>query len=242
MRSILLFFFLIASLFSLAQSEHVLFSQLLSKHVSSEGMVNYKGLLKDKSKLDIYLAQISATDPETLTSELHQLAFWINAYNAFTLAIILENYPIQSITDLHPIFYVPGVNSVWHYTFFAINGEEMSLDFIEHKILRKQFKEPRFHFAINCASYSCPVLRNEAYEAKYLEAQLDDQARRFINDEFRNYISYDKLKLSKIFSWFKEDFTDSETLVEFIQKYSVKKIAENPKIEFLSYNWDLNEN
>ena len=224
-----------------AQIDNAPYSALLRQYVTSDGLVDYKGLLTKREELGRYLTQLENTDTAQLKSRNQKLAFWINAYNAFTLALILDHYPVQSITDLHPVFYVPGLNSVWHYKFFSIDGNEMNLDHIEHQILRKAFNEPRIHFAINCASISCPVLRNEAYNAESIELQLEEQTRKFINDSSRNEISEKTLVLSKIFSWFKSDFTKNSSLQEFIRKYSDTQFSKNPSIRFKKYNWRLNE-
>jgi hypothetical protein len=130
---------------------------------------------------------------------------------------------------------------VWHYKFFKIAGVDMSLDEVEHSILRKEFDEPRIHFAINCASVSCPPLLNEAFVASNLENQLTRVATTFINDPSRNKISRQSAQLSSIFSWFKGDFTKKGTLIEFLNRYSKVKISPNARISFLDYNWNLNE-
>ena len=117
----------------------------------------------------------------------------------------------------------------------------MNLDHIEHKILRKEFDEPRIHFAIVCASKSCPALLNRAYTADSLETQLTTQVKGFLADDFRNKISENKVGLSKIFSWFKGDFTKNGTLIEYINRYSAVKVNKDAEISYLKYNWELNE-
>ena len=163
---------------------------------------------------------MSSHPPAATWTAQERLAYWINAYNAFTIQLIVNNYPVASIQDLHPKAYIPLVNSVWHQPFFNIGGQPMTLHAIEHKILRVQFDEPRIHFAIVCASKSCPALLNEAYTAKQLEEQLTRQANAFLADNFRNKIGRSTLHLSKIFSWFKEDFTKGQTLVTFLNPVS----------------------
>jgi hypothetical protein len=221
---------------------HQPWTELLSQHVANNGNVNYKGFIKDKAKLDRYLDALSSSPPDKNTwSEQEQVAYWINAYNAFTVKLIVDNYPVKSIQDLHPTFNIPLVNTVWHKKFFKIGGEDASLDQIEHKILRKEFDEPRIHFAINCASVSCPPLRNEAYEAAKLDKQLDEQARIFINNITYNNIRADRAEISSIFSWFKGDFTSSGSLIDYLNRYSKTKINPNAKVSHMKYNWDLNE-
>src|SRR5690606_21092059 len=170
-----------------------------------------------------------------------QLAYWINAYNAFTVKLIVDNYPVESIKDLGPALKIPMLKDVWHYKFFTIAGQESSLDEIEHSILRKEFEEPRIHFAINCASVSCPPLLNEAFEAKTIDAQLDKVAKDFINDSSRNKITPSAIQVSSIFSWFKGDFTKNGTLIDFLNNYSTVKIKSDAKVSHLDYDWNLNE-
>nr|MBI1231503.1 DUF547 domain-containing protein [Cytophagales bacterium] len=221
---------------------HELFDALLRKYVTADGKVNYPGFIAEKQAFQTYLDKLSSNAPDRSTwSREEQLAYWINAYNAFTIKLIIDNYPVASIQDLKPMLNIPLVNTVWHLKFFQIGGQDASLDEIEHKILRKEFDEPRIHFAINCASYSCPPLLNEAFTAAKLDTQLDKVAVKFINDPKRNVISPGKAELSKIFSWFKGDFTKNVSLIEFINRYSRVKLNPNAKISHLPYDWSLNE-
>ena len=221
---------------------HQPFSELLQKHVKADGKVNYLGFVKDRQKLEAYLSSLSNNAPDRSTwSKEEQLAYWINAYNAFTLKLIIDHYPIKSIKDIKPKYPVPLLNTVWHLEFFSIGGKPASLDEIEHKILRKEFDEPRIHFAINCASFSCPVLANEAFFPNTLDKQLDAAARRFVNDPKRNRISPEKIEISQIFSWFKEDFTKKGSLIDYHNQYAKVKIKPTAKVAYLPYDWSLNE-
>ena len=221
---------------------HQIWDQLVKIHVKTNGMVDYKGFIKDKSKLEQYLKLISENAPDRKTwSKNQQLAYWINAYNAFTVKLIVDNYPTKSIRDLWPKLKIPLIKDVWHYKFFKIGGVESSLDEIEHAILRKEFDEPRIHFAINCASVSCPPLLNEAFVAEKLESQLQKVTVAFINDPTRNKITSDQAQISSIFSWFQGDFTKKGSLIDFLNLYSKVKIKPNAKISHLDYNWNLNE-
>lgn len=221
---------------------HQIWNQLVKVHVKPDGMVDYKGFIRDKPKLEQYLKLLSDNAPDRKTwSKSQQLAYWINAYNAFTVKLIVDNYPVKSIRDLGPELKIPLIKDVWHYKFFKIGGVETSLDEIEHSILRKEFDEPRIHFAINCASVSCPPLLNEAFTAENIEAQLSKVATTFINDPSRNKISPDQAQISSIFSWFKGDFTKNGSLIDFLNKYSKVKLKPNAKISHLDYNWNLNE-
>ncbi len=221
---------------------HQTWDELLKAHVSSEGIVDYKGFIKDKSKLEKYLNTLSQNAPDrSKWSRNEQLAYWINAYNAFAIKLIVDNYPVKSIKDLGPTIKIPLVSDVWHYKFFKIGGQESSLDEIEHGIIRKEFNEPRIHFAINCASVSCPPLLNEAFVPSKLDAQLDKVAKGFINDSSRNKITPNAIEISSIFSWFKGDFTKNGTLIDFLNKYSKVKIKQDAKISYKDYNWNLND-
>jgi hypothetical protein len=220
---------------------HAVWDRLLKDHVIN-GMIDYQGFIKDKTDLDLYLNTLSTNAPDPdLWSEKEQLAYWINAYNAFTVKLIVDNYPLKSIEELHPTVHIPSVSTVWHKKFFTIGGAETSLDEIEHDILRKEFDEPRIHFAINCASFSCPPLRAEAFTADKLERQLEEMARQFINDPVRNKIEKDAIKISSIFNWFSGDFTKNGTLIDFLNKYSDTTIQKNADINYLPYDWALND-
>ncbi|MFC0264644.1 DUF547 domain-containing protein [Fontibacter flavus] len=221
---------------------HQLFHELLIKYVDEKGKVDYPGLIKDKTKLEAYLKLLDQNPPDRSTwSRDEQLAYWINAYNAFTLKLIIDHYPVKSIKDLNPKLSLPLVNTIWQVKFFQIGGKDASLDEIEHKILRKEFNEPRIHFAINCASFSCPPLLNEAFVAEKIEDQLESVTRNFINDPVRNKIQKDKIEISQIFSWFKEDFTKKGSLIDYLNRYSKTKIIPNAKVTYLNYDWSLNE-
>ncbi|MCB0663353.1 MAG: DUF547 domain-containing protein, partial [Saprospiraceae bacterium] len=137
---------------------------------------------------------------------------------------------------------IPFVNTVWDIKFIKIQGKEYDLNNIEHSILRKDFKDARIHAAVNCASYSCPVLRNEAFVASKLDAQLDDSMRKFVNDTRRNRISENDPKLSSIFKWFSGDFKDDAGSVRaFVNKYAKTKIKDGANIDYLEYDWRLND-
>lgn len=218
------------------------FDKLLQEFVSIDGKVDYKGFMREKKQLDDYLNVLSKNPPDRkVWTKEEQLAYWINAYNAFTIKLIIDHYPVKSIRDIKPKYPVPLLNTVWHIEFFEIGGKPASLDEIEHKILRKEFDEPRIHFAINCASFSCPVLSNEAFVPERLELQLEKAALNFINDTKRNSISAENIKVSQIFSWFKEDFTRKGDLIDYLNQYSKVKINKKAKISHLTYDWSLNE-
>ena len=218
---------------------HEIWSNLLAKHVDDKGWVDYKGFQKDSLVLKQYLELLSSGHPndKNWTSN-EQLAYWINAYNAFTVKLIIDHYPLKSIKDIKKG--IPFVNTVWDIKFINIEGHEYDLNNIEHGIIRKQFEEPRIHFAVNCASVSCPKLLNKAYVSDMLEDQLTESAKLFLADPLRNQVS--EYRVSSIFSWFRGDFKkQSGTLVRFINQYIKQPIPEGADLSFLDYNWQLNE-
>ncbi len=225
--------------FSQKAPSHKQWDKLVKKYVNEAGMVNYKGFQKDKADLDAYLKTLSDNAPQSSWSENDQKAYWINAYNAFTISLILQHYPVKSIKDIGGSIY--KINTAWDIKFIKIGGDKYDLNNIEHKFLRRKFDDPRIHFAIVCASMSCAKLRREAYAGDKLDAQLEDQGRDFLNDKSKNNITADKAQLSKYFSWYSGDFTKKGTLANFINKYSKTKITEKTKTTSLDYNWSLNE-
>ncbi len=222
----------------MAIPDHSAWTELLDLYVTETGKVNYKGFIEDKVRLEEYLNTLSSFPPGENWRTQDKLAYWINAYNAFTVKLIVDNYPLKSIKDIANG--LPMINSPWDIKFFKIGETDFDLNTIEHEILRKQFDEPRIHFAINCASFSCPRLRNEAYETEKLEEQLEEQASLFINNPDKNLISSSNTKLSKLFSWFESDFLKDGGVKSFIKKYN-QSLNENSKIEYLEYIWTLNE-
>lgn len=236
-QSLLLLAGIFLSLTALAQPSHATFNQLLKTHVTPSGEVNYKGVIADKPKLEQYLNTLAKNHPKEGWSKNEKMAYWINAYNAFTISAVIKHYPLKSITEIKPA----DAENIWKSDFIKIGDKSYSLDHIEHEILRKKFQDPRIHFAVNCASVSCPPLLNEAFHAERLEQQLEQQARRFINASEYNHISSNKLALSSIFSWFKSDFTKNGSLIDYLNNYSAKPINSNATITYKTYDWNLNE-
>lgn len=220
---------------------HELWDTLVQTHVSPEGKVNYKGFIQDSIKLNAYLDLLSANHPNDKNwSADERLAYWINAYNAFTVKLIVDHYPTKSIKDIKKG--IPFVSDVWEINFFKIEGHSYNLNDIEHGIIRKRFVEPRIHAACNCASFSCPRLRNEAFTADRLEEQLDDQMRGFINNKTKNTLDPDNPKMSKIFRWYGGDFKKTgKSVREYINQYAKIKIEEGADIDYQDYIWTLNE-
>jgi len=208
--------------------DHTAFHELLSANVNN-GNVNYKAFKAESQKLDGYLDMLSNADVSKLTKS-EKLAFWINAYNANTIKKIIDNYPVQSITDLDG-------GKPWDTKWIKIDNRTLSLNNIENDIIRPTFNEPRIHFAVNCAAISCPPILNKAWSAGNLNTYLEQQAKSFINDENFNVITPKSIKISKIFDWYKEDFGD---IITFLNKYSDTKINSDASVEYLEYNWKLN--
>lgn len=219
--------------------DHKPWTALLQKYVDQYGGVDYDGFEKDSIALNKYLDTLSnnAPDPNKTTKD-ERLAYWINAYNAYTIKYILIKRPLKSIKEAGGS--ITMVNSPWDEKFFFIGGQEFDLNTIEHTIIRPRFKDPRIHVAVNCASISCPNLLNTAYTKADVQSQLDSQMRAFLNNTSKNKLSASPPEISSIFTWFKSDFTMDGTVIDFINKYSDQKIDENADIKFIKYNWNLN--
>ena len=212
--------------------DHSGWTKLLQKHVDTNGDVNYKAFKNDQKELDTYLNMLSENKPDNTWSVQELLAYYINLYNAYTVDLILKNYPLQSIKD---------ISGPWTKAIVPVGDVMMSLGGIEHSILRKM-NEPRIHFAINCASFSCPKLLNEAFTAEKINEQLDRITREFINSD-KNNISEESAQLSSILDWYEKDYLvhGIGSLREYVNQYSDIKIREGAKITFEDYNWNLNE-
>lgn len=210
---------------------HARWNALLQKNVLNNGNVNYRGFQKDSKELKLYLNELSSNPPTKAWSRNATLAYWINAYNAYTVQLILNNYPTKSIKD---------IADPWSKKFISIGTKKYSLEEIENDILRKM-NEPRIHFAINCASVSCPELLNEAYTESKLEKQFVAVTKNFINDKSKNFITSNKIEVSKIFDWFAADFKSKGDVIDFLNLYSSIKISSNAKISYKNYNWNLND-
>lgn len=218
--------------------DHTSWSTLLASHVTPLGNVNYEGFVEEAAKLQEYLDQLSENPPGKNWSDNDELAYWINAYNAFTVKLIIDHYPLKSIKDIAGG--LPMINTPWDIKFFKIGGIDFDLNTIEHNILRVEFEEPRIHFAVNCASFSCPKLKNEAYIGERVNEQLDEQAREFIFNADKNQVTASATKISKIFSWFEDDFNKKGSVLSFIKKYQ-PALDETNEIQYIDYIWTLNE-
>jgi hypothetical protein len=241
---------------------HAAWTALLRKHVvnlrgGQASQVRYAGFAADRAALKAYLDTLSAVGESVFAgwTKPQQMAFLINAYNAFTVELILTRWPkLESIKDLGSFLQSP-----WKPKWVPLLGGKVSLDDIEHEMLRARgrYDDPRVHFAVNCASIGCPALREEAFDALRLEAQLDEQTLRFMSDRSRNRYNAarGRLDVSKIFDWFGEDFRLGHrgigSLPAFMARYA-DVLAEAPadrarlrasqaEIGFLDYDWKLND-
>jgi hypothetical protein len=229
-----------------ARIDHSPYDRLLKRYVDAEGAVNYRQWkANDRAALTAYLAALSAVDPARLPGRNDRLAFWINAYNALTIDAILDFYPIESIKD--KVSHLFGYN-VWDDYPLAVAGRAYSLNAIEHEVLRPM-GEPRIHFAIVCASRSCPTLRREAYVAERLDAQLDDNTRGFFGaaDRFRIDRAGKTVYFSPILNWFSDDFGGTnKKKMAFAQRFvdiDERNFLDTPglSVRYLPYDWSLNE-
>ncbi|CAM4018957.1 MULTISPECIES: DUF547 domain-containing protein [Flavobacterium] len=208
------------------------YTDLLSNHVSSKGNVNYDKLKTNVAELNLVVAEFEKTQPRKNWSRNEILAYYINSYNVHTLKKVIDNYPTKSIKN---------IRNAWDDKFIVLGSKNISLSYIEHNILRKM-NEPRIHFAINCASFSCPDLLNKPFLPQTLNSQLESVTKDFINDGSKNVIEANEIKISEIFSWFSGDFKSKNTsLIDFINKYSTININEDAKVRYLDYNWSLNK-
>jgi len=230
---------------SIDQIDHSAFDQLLKKYVDADGRVNYMAwhqTAADRDLLKTYLEHLSRANPDVQASREAQLAYWINAYNAVTIEGILRVYPTTSIRN-HTAKLI-GYN-IWKNLIFTAGDQRVSLEDIEHKILRKM-NEPRIHFAIVCASIGCPRLLNEAYVADRLENQLAANSKDFFSRQQNLHVEGKTLRLSQIINWFGSDF--GSTQQQQMQKLSpnfppaAQKLVTSGKykVKFLKYDWDLN--
>jgi hypothetical protein len=203
---------------------------LLKKYVTPGGVVDYAGFKADKEFSKV-LAGFNAVAPETSWTKDQEMAYWINVYNAYTVKLIVDRFPLKSIND---------IEKPWEQPIVKAGGKTYTLNAVEHEILRPKFKDPRVHFAINCASFSCPVLPNKAIRASTLQADLDKLTRDFLNDIHRNRISSRKAEISQIFEWFADDFKAAGGVRKFIADYRGVALPESTPLSYITYDWKLN--
>lgn len=225
------FAFLLCFSLQAQKVDHSLWNLVLQEYVSDKGKVDYKSIKSNPTNLENYLQLLSQSTPDESWLKEEKLAFWINAYNSLTVDLILRNYPVKSIKE---------IENPWGQRLWKIGNKLYNLEDIEHQILRKM-NEPRIHFAIVCASFSCPKLNNEAFQAWKIDIQLTKVTKEFLADSDRNNINKYSLELSKIFQWFSKDFKQNGSLINFLNQYADIEISDKAKIKFKDYNWNLNE-
>jgi hypothetical protein len=227
--------------------DHAPFDRLLSRHVvaGADGLnrVNYAGWAAssaDRAALDGYIATLERTRVSTLP-RADQWAFWANLYNAVTLDVVLDRYPVRSIRDIRPNLWDTGP---WRAVRVTVEGRRLSLDNIEHDIMRPTFRDPRVHYSVNCASVGCPNLLREAFRGDRLEAQLNAAARAFINSDRGVRITAQGLQLSSIYQWFAVDFGDETQLRAHLAQFAPAERAAQIRslpIARYGYDWALND-
>lgn len=212
----------------IAQPNYKNYDVFLKKYVSASGNVAYKKI--KKNDLDVIVKEFQAAVPQKSWTKNEQLAFWLNAYNLFTIKLIVDNYPLKKITDLDK-------GKPWDVKRIDLDGKKYSLNDIENEIIRPTFKDARIHFAINCAAKSCPPLLNTAFIASNVQSLLEQRTKAFIISK-ANVLAEKNVKVSKIFDWYKVDFGNIST---FLSKYSTVKVSKDAKVEYAEYDWSLNE-
>lgn len=235
------------------------YARVLAGYVNEQGLVDYTSLQAHRDDLDAFTRHLADLEPQTFAqwSQPEKLAFWINAYNALTLKAVVDHYPVKSIKDIGSVFV-----SVWDKLTFPVMGEELTLNHIEHEVLRKEFSEPRIHLAINCASVGCPPLLDIPWQADSLETQFVESAKAFLSDpsKFRIDQAAARVYLSPIFKWFGDDFmgnygsdlelrglSDKENaVIAFLATYTGPSdqafLRAGPyRVKYLGYDWSLNE-
>ena len=249
-----------------AEIDHSEYGVFLEKYVRN-GLVDYRAVEGEDGRLAAYLGRLGAVDPEDFDGWEREakIALWINAYNAVTIHGIAINYPIEYggliARARFPESSIRQIAGFWDTVFVNVVGAEITLNQIEHQILRREFPDPRIHFSLVCASMGCPVLSNDAYQGKLLQRQLERDVRRFINDEDKVRLdrSENRIYVSRIFKWYAEDFR-AEEAPQWLQKYPERyrgvmetvaryvarsdrdyMVERAPSLEFLDYDWSLNE-
>ncbi len=230
--------------------DHSLFTQVLKEYVK-DGRINYKGL-KDDARFRQYIRILEESDPPSIAPE-DTLAYWLNVYNAFTLKVVCDHYPLESIRDLNNgplIFAYLFRTTVWDKELITLNGKPYTLDQVEHEYIRP-IGDARVHFAMVCAAKSCPSLRTEAYSTDRVNDQLDQQGRLFMSQAKKNRFDLPnkRIFISKIFDWFEEDFVrDSGSVIKFIARFVSPDVArqlllleQELDIDYIDYDWSLNE-
>ncbi|ENM5925114.1 DUF547 domain-containing protein [Vibrio mimicus] len=218
---------------------HQAWQSILDRYLTQVGdnaLFRYAEITKeDKTLLNDYLAQLSKLDPREFNRQ-EQYAYWVNLYNALTVKLILDNYPVASITKLGGLFSF----GPWDEKVFAVAGQAITLNDIEHRILRPLWNEPRTHYAVNCASLGCPNLQSQAFTAQNTEQLLSNAAHTFINSSKAATFKKDTLILSSIYDWFAVDFGNQDALFAHLAQYRPELSSYSGKVDY-QYDWKLND-
>jgi len=245
---------------------HDQFDAVLARSVDNQGRIDYSFLKEKHLDLDAYLHQVAAfspdSHPELFPTQDHKLAYWINAYNAYVIKAVLVHFPIKSVLDIEPptlLFFLPDTTGFFFFQRFEFGGKTTNLYYLENKVIRKRFQDTRTHFAVNCASISCPYLPNKAFTGDLLDDQLQDETLKFLSQDRNVRIEHENktIWLSSIFKWYESDFKDPSEqnqqkeglpLISYILNHSppdkadeLKKVAGQYAIEFVPYDWMLND-
>lgn len=227
--------------------DHSLWERVLQAYVNPVGEVDYAALQARRQDLDAYVRLLGeaspANRPRMFPARADEMAYWINAYNAFVMRGVADHYPTRSVRDLGALY------GFFRRKDYTAGGERMSLQYLENEILRKKYAEPRIHFAIVCASVSCPMLARDAFTAENLEALLDRQARAFVGQRRNVYVdaAANEITLSEIFKWYKDDFEKTgQSVLRYIRRYASAEEGRaldglrQPKIKYFEYDWSIN--
>ena len=251
---------------SIEKFDYSNYEQLLARYVNDQGLVDYEGLLNNPDLVDRFYQEIAASSPDShphlFSDDDARLAYWINSYNATTIKGVLHNYPISSVEEVAPpalLFFFPSKSGFFFFQRFTYGGVETSLYYLENSVIRKRFVDPRYHFALNCASSSCPKLPRVPFYPDRLDEQLELESRKFINspDNVRYDAEQRTLHLSAIFDWYEEDFLNwlehtspgkDLTIVDYLLDYldeetaaQIRKDLDTLNIDYLVYDWGLND-
>lgn len=214
--------------------KHDAFDDLLVQYVNNEGKVDYVGFKTKEQALKDYLDLLKSNAPGADWSANKEMAYWINMYNAFTIYNILLEHPVASIMDIDG-------GQIWTKRTIEVGNNAYTLDQIEQERLLSKFKEPRVHFAVNCAAASCPPLLNKAWTEENIEDYYEQQAKAFINNPTYNTIAQDTVQISAIFNWYASDFGGSGQIVTYLQQYANTNINNNAVVQYKNYDWALNK-
>ncbi len=231
-KNILLAVFFLSQTIAFSQYiNYQFYEDFLFKYVSEEGYVEYDAIYDNHIDLKNVIKKFESLETYSNWSKNQELSHWINIYNVYSIKLIVDNFPINSIKDISQSF---------DLRFIPYNNQYISLNYIEKEILSKTLDE-RIHFAINCASISCPNINRVPFYADTIENQLEVAAKNFINNTTKNDISRKEVKLSKIFDWYADDFLkNNASVIDYINKYSDTRIKDSAEIQYLDYNWSLN--